>query len=274
MNASLERITPAGAWRELAPGLMNREVFSPGDQRLSSPFIVLAEDHIEPGMSGFGMHPHRGFETVMLQLKGSSAFEDSLGDKGVTGPGDVEWTCAGRGIMHGGRPVGDEKLHSLQLWLNLPRALKTAAPGMRNQHFADTPTVRGEGVTTTIYAGRHAGTSHPHLSLWPLTLIEAKLDAGRSITFEIDAGQRAFVYVVAGAVTIDGERIADSHVAWLRRGDAAYEATLTADGGAHLVHYASVPIDEPVALGGPFVMNSEAEIRQAYADLKAGRIGR
>ncbi|WP_174296340.1 pirin family protein [Sphingomonas bacterium] len=274
MPSSLEAITPAGAYRQLKPGLLNREVFPPRDPARTSPFIVLAEDLIEPGMESFGMHPHRGFETVMLQLKGSNAFEDSLGDTGVTGPGDVEWTCAGRGILHGGRPVGDERLHSLQLWLNLPAALKTAPPGMRNQSFADTPTIRKDGVTTTVYAGRHGGVVQPHLSLWPLTLIETRLDAGRSVTFEIGAGTRAFAYVVDGAATVDGAPVAGGHVAWFRRVDEASTATLTAQGGAHLVYYASVPIDEPVALGGPFVMNSEAEIQAAYADLKAGRIGR
>ena len=273
MRGGLEGITPAGAFRELKPGLLNREVVPPDDQRHSSPFILLVEDFIEPGMQAYGMHPHRGFETVMLQLTGSSAFEDSLGDTGVTGPGDVEWTTAGRGIMHGGRPVGDVKLHSLQLWLNLPAALKTAAPRMRNQHFAETPTIRAEGVVTTVHAGRHAGTVRPHLSLWPLTLIETKLDDGRSVTFEIDAGQRAFAYVIEGGVTVDGVSVRNGHVAWFRCVDTASTVTLTADRGAHLIYYASMPIDEPVAMGGPFVMNSEAEIRQAHADLRAGLIG-
>ena len=94
------------------------------------------------------------------------------------------------------------------------------------------------------------------------------------MTFEIEAGQRAFAYVIDGVVIIDGSFVPGGHVAWFRRGDRMSTATLTADGSAHLVYYASMPIDEPVAMAGPFVMNSEDEIRQAYADLRAGRIGR
>lgn len=275
MSDVVENVHKVGAIRELSEGACNRFVVHPKDQRHSSPFILLVEDWIEPQVAGFDMHPHRGFETVTLVLKGAMRHQDHLGASGVLRGGDVQWTRAGRGIFHGGHPEGSERLHALQLWLNLPAAMKSAAPGTLEQHLADTLLDEADGVQVIVHAGAYNGRAQPHCSLWPLTLVEAKLQANRSITLDARPEDRAFLYVLEGEVSIDGVRtVAQGEVAWFRFGDSrlAQGVRLHAALNAQVVYYASPPIDEPIAMHGPFVMNTEEEIRQAYADLKSNKL--
>ena len=270
----LERIEPAGAFRELAPGVLNRFLVHPFDQRRSSPFILLVEDLIEPSADAFGLHPHRGFETVMIQLAGRMAIEDSLGHNDVLEPGGVEWTRAGRGILHGGQPLAGEKVHALQLWLNLPARLKMSPPRTVCQPVSEALRVEKDRSRLTLYAGRLGHLAAPYRTLWPLMLMRAELAPGGTAELPLVAGERAFAQILSGTVKIEGVIVPAGHSVWFGLADDDASVTVASDGNADILFYASPPIEEPVAIGGPFVMNSDTELAEAEADLAAGRFGR
>lgn len=271
MTDLIESVQKVGHVRQLGDGAYNRFVVYPDNGHHSSPFVLLVEDWIDPWASGFDMHPHRGFETVTLILEGAMRHKDHLNARGVLRAGDVLWTRAGRGIFHAGRPEGDERLHALQLWLNLPAALKSAEPGTLEQHLADTLVVAADGVRVIVHAGTFGGRTQPHLSLWPLTLLEATLEVGGSVTIEPRPEDRGFLYVIDGEAKIGGTRfVKHGDVVWFKSGDSALSNGVRVDAlpVTHIAYYAAPPIHEPVAMHGPFVMTTSDEIRQAYADLK------
>lgn len=274
MTDSIESLQKVEQVRQLGHGAYNRFVVHPHDQRHSSPFVLLVEDWMDPWASGFDMHPHRGFETVTLILGGAIRHRDHLNAQGVLRAGDVLWTRAGRGIFHAGRPEGGERLHLLQLWLNLPAAMKSATPGTLEQRLADTLVVDADGGRVIVHAGAYGGRTQPHLSLWPLTLLEATLEAGGSITIEPRPENRGFLYVIDGEAKIGGTRSVErGNVAWFKARDSSSSNGVRIDAvsATHIAYYAAQPIGEPVALHGPFVMTTSVEIRQAYADLESGR---
>lgn len=268
---AVESISKAGPYRESTNGIRHRFVVHSDNPRRRSPFIQLVESWMAPDADMFGMHPHRGFETVTLVLKGSERYRDHLGTEGLAQAGDVQWTRAARGILHSSKPEGDEPLHVLQLWLNLPASMKSAEPRTCGQRLAETAASDDDGVQVIVHAGEYQGRVQPHLSLWALALIEAKLAAERSVTLRADPTWRSFVYVITGEIRIGGRTVSEGEVAWIGSSGALDPGVRaeTAE-GAHVVFYSSPPIDEPVAVRGPFVMNTKDEIRQAYADLSNG----
>lgn len=270
----LSRLTKIGNFRQLMPGVQNRFVVFPHELRAQSPFVLLVEDIIEPDATAFGMHPHRGFETVTLLLAGSERAEDHLGANEVLHAGDVQWTTAGSGIFHGGGPIGTERLHALQLWLNLPRALKGAAPGTRIQRLAKTPVVETIGAHVVVHAGTQGDAAHPHLSQWPLTMVQAVLRGDGETALELQPQRTAFLYVLRGAVSLGAARVGAGEVGWIAPMDRVSPMPVRADdpAGAHFVFYAAPGFDEPVVAQGPFVMSSDEEIGQAYRDLEAGTL--
>lgn len=268
-------ISKVGAWRTLTGGVRNRFVVHPDDPHRHSPFILAVEDWIEPRSTAFGMHPHRGFETVTLVLEGAERYRDHLGTEGLARAGDVQWTRAARGIFHAGAPEGDERLHALQLWLNLPRSLKSADPATFGQCLADTLVDEHDGVHVIVHAGHYGGRVQPHLSLWPISLIQVTFEPKRSVVLDIDPRWTTFVYVLVGQVSIGGGIVSEGEVAWLTpdNGPPGQDhLRIEALADAQIVCYSAPPIDEPVVMGGPFVMTTQAEIRQAYADLANGEL--
>ncbi len=275
------RVTAAGPVRDLRGGAKHRFVVPHRPYPDHSPFLVLVEDWIAAG-AGFDYHPHRGFETVTLVLDGVLDSGDHLGDETPLGPGDAQFMTAGRGILHGGRPSGGA-VHALQLWLNLPRALKGSAPGPRGQTRAEAVVHPAAGAPAAVKGGPRAAAGLPPWSRWPMTLTDLRLAPGAEYRLPVAAAERALVYVLEGEVTAgdgDASRLAAGEVAWVAPVDDAGPADATRElavratvgGGARVVAYASRPIDEPVALGGGFVMNTEDEIREAFADARAGRL--
>lgn len=255
-------------------GVLNRFVVFPRELRAQSPFVLLVEDLIEPDATAFGMHPHRGFETVTLLLAGSERAEDHLGTSEVLHAGDMQWTTAGSGIFHGGGPLGLERLHALQLWLNLPRALKDTAPRTCIQRLNETPVVETASARLIVHAGRQGNAEHAHLSQWPLMLVQAILRADGDATLELQPHCTAILYVLRGAVMLDGGRVGTGEVGWIKPVHRVSPVPVRADdpAGAHFVFYAAPGFDEPVVAQGPFVMSSDEEISQAYRDLEAGTL--
>ncbi|AKJ66901.1 hypothetical protein PATSB16_04420 [Pandoraea thiooxydans] len=262
----------------------NRMVVAPRDFPGQSPFLLLMEDWFRaPG--GFATHPHRGFETVTLVLEGAIEHRDHTGSHGVLHAGDVQWMTAGGGVLHSELPHGEALAHTLQLWLNLPAVRKMTPARYRDQRLADTPVWRAPGVEVRVYAGQ-AGTGaqavdQAHSSLWPLHLLDIRLAPGAAWQQTLPARFRGFAYVLEGSGVAGGEptRVSATDAAWFEPGDVDVGAdatdTLTlraGDESMRVIVYAGVPIDEPVAAYGPFVMNTMSEVQRAYADFHAGRL--
>lgn len=267
LSASLSHIHPIGPLRELGPGVHNRFVVHPDDLRGQSPFVLLVEDFIEP-QGDYDMHPHRGLATVTFILDGRLAHRDHCGTSGVVGPGDVQWMTAGRGIMHGGRPEGTYRVHALQLWLNLPAALKMSEPKTKEQKRDSAGVHPAPGVEARNY-----GAMDARWTPWPMELVHIRIDAGARYDLPIAGGNRAFAYVIEGQLAASSEQttLDAGHVGWVQPAAEDQVLPLHAIAASTLLVYISRPIEEPVIVHGPFVVNKESEIIKAYLDLQDGR---
>jgi len=243
-----------------------------------SPFLLL--DHAGPAdfapadkPRGVGWHPHRGFETVTVVLDGEVDHEDTAGNGGRIGTGDVQWMTAGSGLLHkemhsaqftrrGGR------FHALQLWVNLPAKSKMTPPRYQTLLAADIPVVDG----VRVIAGEFRGVRGPAQTFTPVNLLEVRLQEKRSLRLDLRDGYSAGLYVVEGKITVNGETANTGELVVLeRKGD---QVLIEAASDAIVFVMNGAPIDEPVAGYGPFVMNTPGEIQQAFADYHAGRLGK
>ncbi len=249
-----------------------------------SPFLLL--DYAGPHNfgpadkpRGVGQHPHRGFETVTIVYDGEVEHRDFAGNGGVIGPGDVQWMTAGAGILH-------EEFHSkgftrtggpfrmVQLWVNLPARDKMAPGHYQGILNADIPVVelpQGAGRVRVI-AGDFEGTRGPARTFTPVNVWDARLNAGADATFNPPEGHTAMLVVLTGHVTVNGTQGA-GEAELVMLGREGTEVEVHADGAATLLVLTGEPINEPIVGHGPFVMNSEAEIHQAFDDFRSGRFG-
>jgi len=285
MKQVLETLkAPPTHW--VGDGFPVRSVFShTGGRTDLDPFLLL--DHAGPhGFAptaeprGVGEHPHRGFETVTIVYQGEVEHLDSTGAGGRIGPGDVQWMTAGAGILH-------QEFHSraftrtggtlemVQLWVNLPAALKDTAPGYQTLLDADIPAVSlpGDAGTVRVIAGGFGGAQGPAVTRTPMDVLDVRLGRGRQTTLPLTDGWNAALVVLHGTVLVnDTEVVRAGQGARLDR--AGESVAVEASTEATLLVLAGEPLDEPVAAYGPFVMNTQTEIRQALDDFRAGRFGR
>jgi redox-sensitive bicupin YhaK (pirin superfamily) len=240
------------------------------------PFLMLDEfgsDDPAAYIAGFPSHPHRGFETVTYMLAGRMRHKDNAGNEGLLGPGSVQWMTAGRGIVHSEMPEQAEGLmQGFQLWVNLPAKDKLTDPRYQDIAADRVPVVDlGHGARAKIMAGEVAGVRGPvdPGETQPL-FIDVTLAPGGAARIPTPAGHNAFAYVYEGeaAVGEPSQPLARGRIAVLSPGEAI---SLTSDKGARLILAAGKPLREPIAKYGPFVMNTEAELRQAFADFSAGK---
>ncbi|HEX7855732.1 MAG TPA: pirin family protein [Sphingobium sp.] len=247
-----------------------------------SPFLLL--DYAGPhnfapttGRRGVGKHPHRGFETVTIVYDGEVEHRDSTGNGGIIGPGDVQWMTAAGGIIH-------EEYHSpaftgtggpfrmVQLWVNLLAKDKMTPAGYQGITAADIPTVElpGGGGLGRVIAGELLGAKGPAHTFTPINVWDVRLNRDADLTLDMPEGHTAMLVVLGGHVTVNGsEQAGEAEMVLLsREGD---QIAIHADGEATILVLTGEPIDEPIVGYGPFVMNSEAEIRQAIDDFNSGR---
>jgi redox-sensitive bicupin YhaK (pirin superfamily) len=256
-----------------ADGQVDRKaiVLPPGNFELFDPFLMLAEDWFS--RPGFDWHPHRGIETVTVVVDGALEHGDSRGNAGVLAPGDVQWMTAGAGIIHRELAYRDEHAHTLQLWVNLPSASKMVESQYRD-FTLDAMAVDGTAPGVAV----HAVPAHR-----PVTVQQLLVEPGRTHDVVLPAGDRAFLYLRTGVLEVADVtgRLRAGEVAWSDPVGTADERSVLSlrvpeDGGdepARLLLAAGAPLRERVVARGPFVMNSEAEIAEAYADFRAGRFG-
>lgn len=261
--------------------------YFPNGNRLGkkiSPFILL--DYHPPyyypptqNKRGVGVHPHRGFETVTLAFEGYVAHNDSAGNSGIIGPGDVQWMTAASGILH--KEYHEESfaakggnLHILQLWVNLPAAHKMSPPKYQAIQQAQMGVAQlpdGEGKIWVI-AGEFNGIKGPAYTFTPINMLRAALNVNATVQFTFPAQHNTAILVIAGTVLINGTTRAEERNLVLF-GHGGEEITVTASSDAEFVVLDGEPINETVVQYGPFVMNTPAEIQQAIADVNNGKFG-
>jgi len=242
------------------------------------PFLLLDEfrsDDPNDYLAGFPNHPHRGFETVTYMLAGRMRHGDNQGNEGLLGPGSVQWMTAGRGIVHSEFPEQQEGLMwGFQLWVNLPRTDKMTAPRYQDIQGDKIPEVDlGPGARARVLVGTVNGVAGPvtDVATEPV-YFDLHLEAGASYVAELPESHNVFAYVYAGDAKVGaaGTAIARGELALTSPG--AKLPVVAGAEGARLIVVGGRPLKEPVARYGPFVMNTEQEIREAFADYQAGRL--
>jgi redox-sensitive bicupin YhaK (pirin superfamily) len=271
-------------------GFPVHRAFAGVDLSLLDPFIhmdEMGEVEYAPGEpKGTAWHPHRGFETVTYMLDGVFEHQDSNGGGGSISNGDTQWMTAGGGILHIERPPqwlvdAGGLFHGIQLWVNLPRAQKLVAPRYQDIRGGQVGllTTPDSGALVRVIAGDIAGVSGPGSTYTPMTMVHATVAAGAELILPWRPDFNALVYVLAGNGTVGGERrpIGPGQLAVLGAGDhvsvAAGKRQESRYPALEVLLLGGRPIREPIAWAGPFVMNTRAEVIEAFEDFQAGRLG-
>jgi len=276
-------------------GVKLRRAFGFGNTGEFDPFLLLDDfrnEHPQDYLAGFPWHPHRGIETITYVLSGTVQHGDSLGNRGSLGAGDVQWMTAGSGILHQEMPQGDPqgRMHGFQLWANLPSSLKMTRPRYQDVLAGDIPEVtESDGTHVRVICGSFWGKSGPvdgvaadprYLDVWVPPRVRR--------TLPVESSRHAFAYIFEGSGTFrDASAPQAVRTEWVGdpatagRDEAGNRSLVLFDGGDEITVQAGDagirfllvsgrPIGEPVAWQGPIVMNTEAELRQAYAELRDG----
>jgi quercetin 2,3-dioxygenase len=258
------RIDSPPIGRGMSDAHQARLLVPPGDWAATDPFLLLAEDWFPAGV--FAPHPHRGIETVTYVIDGTIEHYDNHGNAGTIGAGDAQWLTAGRGLIHNEVPARGETVHSLQLWINLPRADKLVSARYQELRAADVPRRREPGAEIRVYSGASGAVTAPTRNYAAVTMIEVRLQPGATIEQDLPPDYNAFVVVLAGAGEIGSSTVKAGQVAWLEHSDPASKvALLGGDQGVRVLLFAGKPLREPVAARGPFVMNTEDELKASFA---------
>lgn len=262
--------------------------FIPGVHPLSmqrmDPFLMLdynSRHYFSPTERprGVGVHPHRGFETVSIAYRGKIAHHDSFGNSGIIGEGDVQWMTASSGILHKeyhekeyARKGGD--FHMVQLWVNLPAKDKMSPPKYQpvtNDQMGRYTLPGGDGIIEVI-SGTYKDAEGPASTFTPVSLMNARLNAGGKASFEFPAEYNTALLVIEGEIIINETgRVPADNLALL--GNDGEEFTVEASEKSVVLIMSGEPIREPIAAHGPFVMNTRAEIAQAFEDIGSGKFG-
>jgi hypothetical protein len=253
-------------------GVRLTRIFGNDRAHLTDPFLLL--DHFgsdDPAdyLRGFPWHPHRGIETVTYMLEGEAEHGDSLGNAGVIGPGDLQWMTAGSGIVHQEMPKPrDGRMYGFQLWVNLPARAKMMPPRYRDISSRELPVVADGGATIKVIAGELGRVRGPVRDLVVETeYLDVALEAGASFAFPVRPGRTAFCYLYEGRAEVSGRQL-DAHHLLLTRG--AKSLDLVASAPSRCILVAGAPLGEPIAWGGPIVMNTREELELAFRELDEG----
>ncbi len=272
----IERIIEGVATSDGAGVKLTRVLAGKLQKRLD-PFLMLdafSSDNPDDYIAGFPDHPHRGFETVTYMLAGHMRHRDSAGHEGLLENGGVQWMTAGRGVIHSEIPEQvDGLMEGFQLWLNLPAPRKMAAPWYRDFPGSAIPEyVTPQGVTVRVIAGSSNGVAGAVArEITEPLYLDIHMPAGAEFSTELPDTHNAFIYVYRGAVTVDGVQVASRRMGILSNATGADNLTLAAAKDARLILVAGKPLNEPIVQYGPFVMNTQQEIRQALDDYNNGQ---
>jgi len=281
----IEKLVTAHKQRE-GGGFLVRRPFPGLGMTAVDPFLLLDEmgpvDYAPGESVGAPDHPHRGFETVTYVLEGEMEHEDSAGHRGSLRAGDVQWMTAGAGIIHSETPSRalrehGGRVHGFQVWVNLPASLKMTTPRYQEISATGIPQAQtADGrARVRVVAGEALGARAVIDTHTPIVYQDWSLAPGADVTIPIGRDHAALAYVFEGSVLIgergDGQLAADGQMALLGAGDSV--RLRGAPGGGRLLLLAGVPLGEPIARYGPFVMNNDAELVAAFQDYQSGRMG-
>jgi redox-sensitive bicupin YhaK (pirin superfamily) len=247
-----------------------------------SPFFLLdynSPHEFPPTLKprGVGAHPHRGFETVTISFKGRLAHHDSRGNAGVIREGDLQWMTAGSGLLH--KEYHEEEFaraggtfHVAQLWVNLPAKDKMTPPKYQAIEDAQIPRAGVTNGTVEVIAGEYNGTKGPASTFSPVEMYRVRLDAGGRAEFSLPAAYNTGLLIAEGSVAINGTEDAPANNFVVFNNDGT-DFTIDAPNGALCLLLSGEPLNEPIASYGPFLMNTQEEIRQAMKDFGSGMFG-
>lgn len=249
-------VLPSGNWEEF------------------DPFFIMAEDIFQK--NAFDFHPHRGMETVTYIIDGVLEHSDNKDGSGILKPGDAQWMTAGSGIMHLEEPPENVSVHTLQLWVNLPKANKMAEPRYQDILSNKVPVRKGEGVTYRVFSGNSGDVVSSTKNYVPVTYVEIIIDAGRAASQDLPSDYNGFMYILEGSGVfgdnqVKGEKGEVLLLESVKEKADVSEIIIKANEKLRVIFIAGKPLNEPVVARGPFVMNSEEEIKQAYSDLRNGK---
>ena len=273
---------------EPAPGLHVMRPLPGPELDYLDPFLML--DHFGPlqvapgGNGGLNPHPHRGFETVTIMLEGAMEHHDSLGNRGLMTPGDVQWMTAASGILHAeyhekefARTGGT--LHGIQLWVNLPARDKMNPPGYQDLPQAKIPIIEHGGAMIHLIAGEIDGVKGAARTHTPMLVARIAWARASEVTIPIPENFNAAIYVIDGSIEFSDGQAATARQLCVLANDGLGASgprpgPIHAASGTMALLIAGAAIGEPVASYGPFVMNTRAEIMQAVNDFQVGKMGR
>lgn len=252
---------------------LTRIIGSP-ELNMLDPFLLLDEfgsDNPNDYIAGFPPHPHRGFETITYMLNGKFTHEDTAGNKGHLSDGGVQWMTAGKGVIHSEMPEQTEGLvRGFQLWFNLPKEKKMIEPAYHDIQSDQIPVVEFEGGRVKVISGTFQGITGPGRPHTGMMYLDIHLDSKQDITVPIANDWNGFVYVYEGSISAN-IGVPKGHLAVLDTKDDFLCSSSVEN--TRLILVAGEPLNEPVARGGPFVMNTKGEVLQAFEDYQSGRLG-
>lgn len=253
-------------------GVKLRRIIGGPELNMLDPFLLFDDfgsDNADDYIAGFPSHPHRGFETITYMISGKFRHKDSAGNEGFLSDGSVQWMTAGKGVIHSEMPEKTNgKVKGFQLWLNLPRSLKMIEPSYNDISSHDIPVVNLSNGTLRVIAGSFQnikGPGNPHTGM---LYFDLNLNPNSNNNIKLEDNWNTFLYVYEGTAEIVGRQINNGQMAVLsNKGDLSIRSL-----NSHLkcVIISGEPINEPVSRGGPFVMNTRAEILQAFQDYEEG----
>ncbi|MCE5189285.1 MAG: pirin family protein [Eubacteriales bacterium] len=236
------------------------------------PFLMLDSfDSRDPQdyIAGFPWHPHRGIETITYLVHGRIEHMDSLGNKGVISSGESQWMTAGSGILHQEMPQASERMLGIQLWLNLPRAQKMANPAYLSILPEDIPVVRIGNADIRVLSGSLSGVSGVTPRHIPASIFDISLPRDEALTLPVNPDETVFVFLMEGGGLIGDELIPEKTAVLFGSGnEIALEATLDSD--LRVLFFSGKALHEPIAWGGPIVMNTRKELDTAFDELQRG----
>ena len=250
-------------------------VLPPGNWEAFDPFLGMAEDVMRKG--AFDHHPHRGIETVTYMIDGELSHYDNAGNGDNLSAGDVQWMNAGKGIIHLEEAPEGKFAHILQLWVNLPADKKMSEPYYQNIKKVTIPVVKREGVVSKVISGKSGDVISDTRNNAPVKMLEISVENGHTVAEFLEPDYNGFIYIlegcgIFGANVVEGKK---GNVLWMQTSEnAESEISIKATSSKlKLLLIAGKPLREPVVAQGPFVMNTEEQIREAYQDYRLGKFG-
>ena len=254
-------------------GVKLRRIIGGPDLNMLDPFLLFDEfgsENPDDYIAGFPPHPHRGFETITYMLNGKFRHKDSAGNEGLLTDGSVQWMTAGRGVIHSEMPEKTDGLaRGFQLWLNLPKKLKMIDPSYNDIPSENITEVNTDGVKVRIISGTYKGIEGPGLPHTGMSYFDVILNPSKVIDISLDNFWNTFIYVYSGEAIIENEIIQKGQLAVLSE-KGLLNFTSNKKSILKCVVISGEPLNEPVARGGPFVMNTKEEVLKAFNDYQEG----